>query len=70
VNPAVSDYHLCAGSPAINGAPVQADAPFDMEGNPRPTGSAADMGAYEYQGGGPAPTNKIFLPLVVKKPVS
>ena len=66
VNPAAADYHLKAGSPAIDAAPLQADAPYDMREILRPTGSAADMGTYEYQGGGPAPTSKVFLPLVEK----
>ena len=42
------DFHHKAGSPAIDGG---SDALFnyffDAEGNPRPLGSALDIGAYE-----------------------
>jgi hypothetical protein len=49
VDSAKSDLHLRAGSPAIDAGSTQ-DAPdIDHDGNPRPTGRAADMGAYEYQ---------------------
>src|ERR1019366_1414967 len=44
------DFHLQAGSPAIDtGASVMVAADFD--GNPRPLGAAFDLGAYEYGGG-------------------
>jgi uncharacterized protein (TIGR03437 family) len=44
------DFHLTAGSPAIDtGATVPA-APADIDGVPRPQGSAYDVGAYEYYG--------------------
>jgi len=49
VDLAQGDVHLQAGSPAID-AGSTAEAPeTDRDGHPRPTGPAADMGAYEYQ---------------------
>ena len=43
------DYHVQAGSPAIDsGASVSVATDFD--GNPRPMGAAFDIGAYEYSG--------------------
>lgn len=49
VDSAKSDLHLKAGSPAIDAGSAK-DAPAtDHDGNPRPAGRAADMGAYEYQ---------------------
>jgi len=42
------DYHLRAGSPAIDaGAPLAPAAPADLDGRPRPQGGALDLGAYE-----------------------
>lgn len=49
VNPSAGDYHLKAGSPAINAGTPLADVTDDLEGNPRPVGPAYDIGAYEYQ---------------------
>jgi hypothetical protein len=49
VSPATNDYHLRAGSPAIDtGASVM--VPIDFDGNLRPSGPAFDVGAYEYGG--------------------
>jgi hypothetical protein len=49
VNASTDDYHLKAGSPAINvGTPLN-DVTDDLDGNPRPIGPAYDAGAYEYQ---------------------
>jgi hypothetical protein len=44
-----SDFHLLAGSPAIDaGSLVPGQfAPFDLEGHPRPHGPAPDLGAFE-----------------------
>jgi MYXO-CTERM domain-containing protein len=48
VNAAGNDYHLQAGSPAIDKA-VGTDVPaVDFEGKARPAGAAADIGAFEY----------------------
>ena len=49
VDSAQSDLHLRAGSPAIDTASTEQAPEIDREGNPRPSGPAADMGAYEYQ---------------------
>jgi uncharacterized protein (TIGR01370 family) len=50
------DGHLQSGSPAIDSA-TSAGAPSDdYESNPRPQGAGYDIGAYEYQQGGPPPT--------------
>ena len=41
------DYHLQTSSPAIDSG-IDYGAPFfDLDGNPRPCGAAADMGVYE-----------------------
>ena len=48
VNPAGNDYHLKAGSPAIN-AGTSTNAPTqDLEGTPRPVGAGIDIGAFEF----------------------
>jgi hypothetical protein len=49
VNVSADDYHLKAGSPAINIGTPLGDVTDDLEGNPRPVGPAYDVGAYEYQ---------------------
>ena len=53
VDPVNNDFRLKAGSLGINGSPIDTGsselAPTtDIEGNPRPKGSAYDIGAYEY----------------------
>ena len=48
VNAASADFHLQAGSPAIN-AGVSVGLTQDFDGNAVPNGSAPDIGAYEYQ---------------------
>lgn len=52
VNPAMDDYHLQTGSPAINaGKDVSVfGVNFDHENNPRPVGGAWDVGAFELTG--------------------
>jgi hypothetical protein len=49
VDVSADDYHLKAGSPAINAGTFLGDVTDDLEGNPRPVGPAYDAGAYEYQ---------------------
>jgi parallel beta-helix repeat protein len=63
---AQNDYHLKAGSPAID-LGLSQGVPFDLDGNPRPSGAGFDLGAYEYLSGGVAPT-QIFVPLVTQGP--
>jgi hypothetical protein len=48
VNPNVNDFHLAAGSPAIDAGKPVANLTTDIEGKPRPGGGAFDLGAYEY----------------------
>jgi parallel beta-helix repeat protein len=42
------DFHLLPGSPAIDSADTKEAPDTDRDGNPRPAGAAADMGAYEF----------------------
>jgi hypothetical protein len=42
------DYHLKAGSAAINAGTSTAAPPLDIDGGKRPTSGAWDIGAYEY----------------------
>jgi parallel beta-helix repeat protein len=57
VNATNHDFHLQANSPCINAGTALSDVSNDMDGNPRPQGSAYDIGGYEYTGGsGSTPT--------------
>ncbi|MCK5797458.1 MAG: IPT/TIG domain-containing protein [Deltaproteobacteria bacterium] len=47
VNAASHDYHLSAGSPAIDTG-AKASVPVDRDGVPRPQGAGFDVGAYEF----------------------
>jgi hypothetical protein len=62
VDPAHGDFHLGAGSPAIDAGAVQDRAlPSDLDGHPRVQGSAPDLGALETSaptGPGAGPTGK------------
>ena len=42
---------LARQSPAVNAADPENTTSEDILGNPRPAGSAPDMGAFEYRGG-------------------
>jgi hypothetical protein len=62
-NAAGGDFHLLAGSPAIDagGDPSGRALPSDADGRPRLNGTAVDLGAFEFSppqasgGGGPGP---------------
>ena len=54
VDPANNNYHLKAGSPAINAGTTLADVTDDLEGTARPQGAAYDIGCYE-AASGPVP---------------
>jgi len=45
------DYHLLAGSPAIDAGLALAQVTIDRDGVPRPQGATYDIGAYEYAPG-------------------
>ena len=47
VNAAANDFHLAAGSPAIDVGALETEDPFDLDGCARPRGAGFDMGAYE-----------------------
>ncbi|MDX2170262.1 MAG: right-handed parallel beta-helix repeat-containing protein [Deltaproteobacteria bacterium] len=53
VDSAANDYHLSAGSPALNAGTTLPDLPVDLEGTTRPQGLGFDAGAYERAGAAP-----------------
>jgi parallel beta-helix repeat protein len=55
VNAAARDFSLRSDSPAINRGVYLYEVPTDRLGAPRPTGSAFDVGAYEFGGQPTAP---------------
>lgn len=61
-NPAVSDYRLKADSPAIDQGMSLSEVIEDLPGNPRPSGAAYDIGAYEYTSSLPQLSNQVYLP--------
>jgi predicted outer membrane repeat protein len=68
VDPAGGNLRLQASSPAIDVGNTSAVPPgitTDLEGMPRVSGAAVDMGAYEYQHA-PAPTQRLYLPLIMR----
>jgi hypothetical protein len=62
---AAGDYHLSAGSPARDAALAPTDVTTDFDGNPRPVGPAADIGADEYGSAPPPPPPPTPADLVV-----
>jgi hypothetical protein len=62
VNP-TSDFHLLAGSPAVDAGTTNFAPLVDLDGNNRPAGAAVDIGAYERTvaiPGNTAPTNIVL----------
>ncbi len=56
-NPAKRNYHLRAGSPAIDKATSPGTSATDIDGQPRTNGAASDLGADEFvPGPAPVPT--------------
>jgi hypothetical protein len=59
-NPSAGDFHLTAGSSAIDAGVTLSETAQDAEGVARPQGAAYDLGAFEF--GGVAPTPPTGLP--------
>jgi hypothetical protein len=59
VDPAAGDYHITSGSAAIDRA-YSLDVSHDMDGDVRPVGMAADIGADEIE------PQMLFLPILTK----
>jgi hypothetical protein len=49
VNAAGGDFHLMAGSPAIDAADPAVTQTLDFDGVARPQGAGRDMGAFEHE---------------------
>ena len=49
LNPLAGDFHLQAGSPAIDAADTAATETSDFDSTARPQGAGRDMGAFEYK---------------------
>ena len=56
------DFHLTAGSPALDAGTDTWAPPDDLEGYTRPVGSAPDLGPYEYG----AASARIYLPVALE----
>src|SRR5215472_1231183 len=54
VDPGAHDYHLAAGSPAIDAGTSNGAPTTDYDGNARPQGAADDIGAYEFTPAAPS----------------
>jgi len=63
VDPAGGNYHIGAGSAAID-AGVATPVTADIDGDPRPCGSRYDIGADEYCG--PIERRSVYLPVVLR----
>lgn len=61
VDAANRNFHLQAGSPAIDKGTTSISLATDYDGSPRPKGTAPDMGAYEFQNGGDVPSEPTAL---------
>jgi len=48
VNPAAGNYHLLSGAPAIDKGQTLAAVTADLDREPRPQGTASDIGCYEF----------------------
>ena len=62
VNYSGNDFHLKAGSPAINAGTTVSGVSDDKDGNTRPQGGAYDIGCYEAVGGSPLSITTASLP--------
>jgi hypothetical protein len=60
-NPAAADFHLKAGSVAIDAGSSEGCPSLDKDGRARPRGSACDLGAFEFSGAGMAPMLELLL---------
>jgi predicted outer membrane repeat protein len=58
INPAAGDFHVQAGSPAVN-AGTDVSVAIDFDGDVRPSGAAPDIGFDEVNAGAPTPTPTI-----------
>jgi uncharacterized repeat protein (TIGR01451 family) len=61
VDPASGDYHLAAGSPAIDAGTPNGAPALDIDGDARPQGDGYDIGADEYSG-----ECLVYLPLALR----
>jgi hypothetical protein len=67
-NPLAADYHLLAGSPALNAGASSPAPDHDRDCHPRPLGGGFDLGAYELNPSAARPSLalsfEIYLPLL------
>ncbi|MEW6516387.1 MAG: choice-of-anchor Q domain-containing protein [candidate division FCPU426 bacterium] len=62
---AASDFHLTAGSPAVDAGSPWGNFNYDLEGHFRPHGPAWDLGAYEYNSHyAPPPADIALIPVM------